>query len=92
MGFNIDRRSLLGSGMAASLLASGGWAQAQPQSMALSTSTIPIAPFVEVDTPKGRVRGGTARGALSFKGIPYTGPLGGAHRHRSNRGRACSTP
>ena len=83
MGFNMDRRSLIGSGMAASLLTAGGWAQAQSQSTALSTSTIPIAPFVEVDTPKGRVRGGTARGALSFKGIPYTGPLGGANRFRA---------
>jgi para-nitrobenzyl esterase len=83
MGFNLNRRGLLGSGVAASLLTAGGWAHAQSHPPALSTSTIPIAPFVEVDTPKGRVRGGTARGALSFKGIPYTGPLGGANRFRA---------
>jgi para-nitrobenzyl esterase len=79
MRFTMDRRTLLGSGLTASLLAATGWARAQT----LSTSTIPIAPFVEVETVQGRVRGGTARGSLSFKGIPYAGPMGGAHRFRA---------
>lgn len=79
MRFTLDRRSLLGSGLAASLLATAARAQAQ----ALSTSTLPIAPFVEVETTKGKVRGGTARGALSFKGVPYAGPMRGANRFRA---------
>lgn len=79
MRLTLDRRSLLSSGLAASLLTPAGRAWAQ----ALLTSTIPIAPFVEVETTKGKVRGGTARGALSFKGIPYAGRMSGANRFRA---------
>jgi len=48
----------------------------------LSRSTILVAPFVEVDTANGKVRGGQCRGALAFKGIPYAGDVSGANRFR----------
>ena len=47
---------------------------------AADLSTIPAAPFVEARTTAGKVRGGTARGALCFKGIPYAGQVSGAER------------
>lgn len=78
MTFITDRRGVLRLGLAASALAVP-W----PAFAALSKSTIPAAPFVEVETVNGRVRGGTARGALSFKGIPYAGPLSGEGRFRA---------
>lgn len=46
-------------------------------------STLPGAPFVTADTAQGKVRGGTSRGALAFKGIPYAGPVSGAGRFRA---------
>src|SRR5262245_59711795 len=52
-------------------------AQAAPH---LFTAT--TAPFVEVETAQGRVRGGHCRGALAFKGIPYAGPLTGTARFK----------
>ncbi len=73
-----NRRCVLGAGMAASLLPALG-AKAQT----LSLSTIPVAPFVIVQTTAGKVRGGTARGALSFKGIPYAGRVSGANRFKA---------
>jgi len=48
----------------------------------LSRSTILVAPFVEVDTANGKVRGGQCRGALAFKGIPYAGDVSGANRFK----------
>ena len=70
-----NRRGVLGAGLAASLLPAMG-ARAQT----LSLSTIPTAPFVIAETIAGKVRGGTARGALSFRGIPYAGSVSGANR------------
>jgi len=52
-------------------------AQAGPQ---LFTTT--TAPYVEVETAQGRLRGGHCRGALAFKGIPYAGPVTGAARFK----------
>ncbi len=78
MAISFTRRGVLGAGMAVSALSvMPAFAQAA------STSTIPVAPFVEVETAAGRVRGGTARGALSFKGIPYGGSLSGPNRFKA---------
>jgi para-nitrobenzyl esterase len=52
-------------------------AQATPR---LFTAT--TAPYVEVETAQGRVRGGHCRGALAFKGIPYAGPVSGTARFK----------
>ncbi len=76
MPINQHRRAVLGAGLAAAALPfTSGIARA-----AVPLSTIPGAPFVEVETVNGRVRGGTARGGLSFKGIPYGGSLSGGNR------------
>jgi para-nitrobenzyl esterase len=40
------------------------------------------APYVEVETAQGRVRGGHSRGALAFKGIPYAGSVAGIARFK----------
>ncbi|MBW8735528.1 MAG: carboxylesterase/lipase family protein, partial [Asticcacaulis sp.] len=72
----VNRRTVLGAGLAATaLLFMTGIARA-----GVPLTTLPGAPFVEVETANGRVRGGTASGALSFKGIPYGGSLSGANR------------
>jgi len=78
MAHDWNRRGVLGAGLAASLLPAFG-ARAQT----LSLSTIPVAPFVIAETTAGKVRGGTARGALSFKGIPYAGSVSGANRFKA---------
>lgn len=49
----------------------------------LGKSTIPSAPFIEVETASGKVRGGHARGALAFKGIPYGGSVSGTGRFKA---------
>ncbi len=48
----------------------------------LSKSTIPVAPFVEVEIASGKVRGGHCRGAVAFKGIPYAGDVSGTNRFK----------
>jgi len=75
----IDRRRFLHTGMAAAAamgLTRRAFAQDKP-------TTVTGAPFVEVDTADGRLRGGTNRGALAFKGIPYGGPVSGANRFKA---------
>jgi para-nitrobenzyl esterase len=47
-----------------------------------TTYTATTAPYVDVETAQGRVRGGHSRGALAFKGIPYAGPVTGAARFK----------
>ncbi len=75
MPFSLHRRAVLAGGLALGALA--GAARAQ------GLSTIPAAPFAEARTTAGRVRGGTARGALCFKGIPYAGRVGGQNRFKA---------
>ncbi len=72
-----NRRGVLGAGLAASVVPAFARAQA------ISLSTIPVAPFVVAETTGGKVRGGTARGALSFKGVPYAGSVAGANRFKA---------
>ncbi len=52
------------------------------QAAAPTTYTTTTAPYVEVETAQGRVRGGHSRGALAFKGIPYAGPVTGSARFK----------
>ena len=74
-----NRRGLIQTGIAAAgMFGLAGVARAQ-----VSTSTLTVAPFVEVETADGRLRGGTSRGALSFKGIPYGGSVSGANRFKA---------
>ncbi|MGZ3298794.1 MAG: carboxylesterase/lipase family protein, partial [Asticcacaulis sp.] len=77
-----NRRSVMGAGLAAAALAATGM-RAMAASGGLSRSTIPQAPYVIAETTAGKVRGGTARGALSFKGIPYAGSVSGANRFKA---------
>jgi para-nitrobenzyl esterase len=39
--------------------------------------------FVDVETTKGRVRGSRLNGLVTFKGIPYAGPVSGRNRFRA---------
>lgn len=79
MPTHMNRRAMLGASLAASAFPlTAGVARA-----AVSLSTLPGPPFVEVETARGKVRGGTARGALSFKGIPYGGSLSAANRFKA---------
>ena len=72
-----NRRLVLGGMAAAGSLPFVAQAQAD------GTSTIPQAPFVVVETEAGRIRGGHARGAVAFKGIPYSGPVRGIGRFKA---------
>jgi para-nitrobenzyl esterase len=47
-----------------------------------STYTLTTAPYLEVETAQGHVRGGHSRGALAFKGIPYAGTVTGTARFK----------
>ena len=47
-----------------------------------TTYTLTTAPYLEVETALGRVRGGHSRGALAFKGIPYAGSVTGLARFK----------
>ena len=75
----LNRRDVLASGMAALALGSARTAEAK----ALSLSTLITAPFVEVKTPSGKVRGGHERGAMAFKGIPFAGSVKGGNRFKA---------
>jgi len=76
-----SRRKLLLS--AAALTAPALWRPrlllAEP---AATTYTLTTAPYLEVETAQGRIRGGHSRGALAFKGIPYAGPVTGVARFK----------
>jgi len=73
----IHRRGLMAATAAVSLVGARAWAQP------VSLSTQPAAPFFEVETASGHVRGGQARGAIAFKGIPYAGSVSGANRFKA---------
>ena len=68
---------------AAALAAPALW---RPRSVlaqaAATTYTLTTAPYLEVETVQGRVRGGHSRGALAFKGIPYAGSVTGVARFK----------
>ncbi len=76
----INRRGLLQSAGAA-LVAPYLWVPARAQEAAWATQT--LAPFVEVETASGRIRGGHSRGALAFKAIPYAGSVSGKNRFKA---------
>ncbi len=79
MPTNMNRRAALGVALASTALPLlGGLARAET----LPLTTVPGAPFAEVEAAHGKIRGGTARGALAFKGVPYGGSLSGANRFR----------
>jgi para-nitrobenzyl esterase len=74
---SVSRRLLIQSSLlllAPALPAFGGAAE---------RTTLPGPPFVTAETAQGRVRGGTSRGALAFKGLPYAGTVSGAGRFRA---------
>lgn len=73
-----NRRRLLQSGIAAA----GAFGLAGITRADVSKSTLTIEPFVEVEIADGKLKGGTSRGALSFKGIPYGGSVSGANRFK----------
>lgn len=75
MSLALNRRAVLAGGLALGAVAGRAFGQ--------DLSTVPVAPFVEAKTTAGRVRGGTARGALSFKGIPYAGRVSGGNRFKA---------
>ena len=76
----IDRRDFLKAG--AALAATPYlWMPAHAEEPAWRTRT--VAPFIEVETGSGRIRGGHSRGALAFKGIPYAGPVSGRNRFKA---------
>jgi para-nitrobenzyl esterase len=77
-----DRRTILAG--AGAMMASGLWRAAGAQTSTFDTrSTLTTAPFVEVETANGRLRGGHSRGALAFKGVPYGGPVDGTNRFKA---------
>ncbi|MDI7775399.1 carboxylesterase family protein [Asticcacaulis sp. EMRT-3] len=78
----LNRRSVMAAGLVTSGLGFAGLA-GQADAQDLATSTLITAPFVEIDTPSGRVRGGHERGAVAFKGVPYAGSVSGANRFKA---------
>jgi len=80
MAQHFDRRSLL-KASAALVAAPYLWLPARAAQPAWPTQT--VGPFVELEIDSGRIRGGHSRGALAFKGIPYAGPVAGAHRFKA---------
>src|ERR1700744_2111996 len=75
----MDRRRVLKAG-AAAIAAPCLWLPARAAESPWYTET--VAPFVEVETASGRIRGGHSRGALSFKAIPYAGDVSGKNRFK----------
>lgn len=83
MKASLNRRHLLEAGLVMAGLGATGGMAGPAWARGLSTSTVPSAPFVVAETVHGRVRGGTERGALAFKGVPYAGPVSGVHRFKA---------
>ena len=85
-----DRRRFMKIGTAVASLSL--WLRARAGEAAWRTRT--VAPFIEVETTLGRIRGGHSRGALAFKGVPYAGPVSGENRFKAppkaTAGRACA--
>jgi para-nitrobenzyl esterase len=76
----LNRRGLLKIGGAA-VAAPYLWIPARAETGEWRTQT--VAPFVEVKTASGHIRGGHSRGALAFKGIPYAGSVTGKNRFKA---------
>jgi len=76
---SMDRRGILKAG-AAAIAAPYLWLPACAAESTWYTET--VAPFVEVETASGRIRGGHSRGALAFKAIPYAGDVSGKNRFK----------
>lgn len=55
------------------------WGQAPPPSPPVPLS----APYVEVETSYGKVRGAQGDGLVRFRGIPYAGSVSGANRFKA---------
>ena len=79
MAYTLDRRRFLKISIAAA--GPGLWLRARAEEATWHTRT--DAPFIEVETALGRIRGGHSRGALAFKGIPYAGSVSGANRFKA---------
>jgi para-nitrobenzyl esterase len=77
-----SRRKLLAASAALSVPALWRPRLLFAQATAATTYTLTTAPYVEVETAQGRVRGGHSRGALAFKGIPYAGSVTGVARFK----------
>ncbi len=81
MNPGMSRRTILTG--AGALAAAGLWRPTHAQTSTFDTlSTLTTAPYVEVETANGRLRGGHSRGALAFKGIPYAGTVDGTNRFK----------
>ena len=76
---SFNRRRFLQTGVATA----GALSLAGAVRAGITTSTLTVAPFVEVEIADGKLKGGTSRGALSFKGIPYGGSVSGANRFKA---------
>ena len=77
-----SRRKLLAASAALTVPALWRPRLLRAQTAPATPYTLTTAPYLEVETALGRVRGGHSRGALAFKGIPYAGSVTGVARFK----------